>query len=256
MKTPSLILLTANLGALLLSCLLNAQTDTVAAQAAALIGKNDLAAAEAMLAPATAEGSQDAAAFFQLGTLRLRQRRVDDAVAAHEAALKLDGTKAEYFSQFAVALSAKMQGADMMTQAMLATKLKQAFEKSVELDPNHVAGLIGLARYYGNAPEIAGGSPEKAAAFARRVRAMQPFLGELELALIAERDEDFVTAVAHYEAALKLQPKHAGALASAGRALARLGRKEEARARFEAALELDPKREAARKALAELGARP
>jgi Flp pilus assembly protein TadD len=246
-RAPSWLALT-----LLLISALDAQTVAPADQAAGLIRKNDLAAAEALLTPLTGESSADAAAFFQLGSLRLRQQRADDAATAYEKAAKLDPTKAEYFSQYVVALNMKMQGMDVMAQGALAVKMKKALEKSVALDPNHIPGLIGLARFYTNAPEIAGGSMEKAKEFAQRVHALNPLLGELELAIIAERDEDFATALRHVDAASKLQPTQAGPHATAGRMLAKLGRTDEARIRLQHALELDPKHEAARKALAAL----
>jgi cytochrome c-type biogenesis protein CcmH/NrfG len=239
---------------LFLTVPLDAQTTSPSAHPAAeLIGKNDLAAAEALLEPLTGDGSQDAAAFFQLGSLRLKQQRAGDAVAAFEKAGTLDPGKAEYFSHYAIALSTKMQGTNIMSQAMLAPRMKKAFERSLALDPNHLAGLIGLARYYAGAPEIAGGSLEKATEFAERVRKQNPFLGALELGHVAERADDPATALAHYEAAGRLQPNNAALHASAGRMLAKLGRSDEARARFARALELDPRRESASKALAELG---
>lgn len=235
-----------------LACALAAQPLSPVDQAGEAINKNDLAAAEAALAPLTGADSSNGAAFFQLGNLRTKQRRVDDAVAAFERATKLDATKPDYFSQYAIALSMKIPGANFIEQATLATKMKKAFEKSVALDPKHIPGLIGLARYYSNAPEIAGGSLEKASEFAQRVKALNPFNGELELADVAERGEDFAAALAHFEAAGKLKPDHAGCLAMAGRMLAKLDRKAEARERFEAALKLDPMNVIAKKGLAEV----
>jgi tetratricopeptide (TPR) repeat protein len=229
-------------------------TTPPAADVTELIKKNDFAAAEKLLTPLTAEGSTNAAAFFQLGNLRLKQQQANEAAVAFEKAIKLDATHAEYFSQYAIALSAKLQGAPMMTQATLAPKMKKAFEKSVELDPRHLPGLIGLTRYYSNAPEIAGGSIEKAKEFARRILAVDAFVGELELGNVAERSEDFADALSHYDAASKLQPKHAGAHVAAGRALIKLGRKDDARSRLEMALALAPTNAGAKKALAELDA--
>lgn len=242
-------------GALLAALLLTvtgAFAQSPAEQAAELLKKNDLAATEALLTPLTGADSKDAATFFQLGQLRLRQQRTADAVAALEKATTLDATKAEYFSQLGIAISAKMQGANFMVQATTAPKMKRAFEKSIALDPNHVAGLIGLARYYASAPEIAGGSLEKAKEFAERVQKIVPFLGESELGRIAERGEDYAGALAHYEAADKLKPAQAGTVFATGRMLAKLGKKDEARGRYEAALKLNPDFEPAKKALAEL----
>ena len=109
-----------------------------------------------------------------------------------------------------------MNEVNFLEMAMMSGRLKKAFEKSVARDPNHLAGLIGLARYYTNAPEIAGGSLAKA----------------------AER----------------LQPENPGIQYACGFQLAKLGRKDEARARFEAALKLNPGHEPSKKALAELDA--
>lgn len=222
--------------------------------ARAALKANDLASAEALLVPLTAVGATDAAAFHALGQLRERQNNLKDAVAAYEQATKLDATQAEYFSTLGSALSRRMGEVNFLQMAMMSGKLKKAFEKSVALDPKHVAGLIGLARFYANAPEIAGGSLEKAAEFAQRVRELNPALGESELGNVAERGEKFAEALAHFETAATLQPDSARAQFACGRVLAKLEKMTEARARYEAALKIRPDFAPAKKALAELDA--
>ena len=225
-------------------------------QAKAATQKGDLVAAETVLAPLTTGEKPDAAACHLLGLVRQRQGRAAEAVTLHERATALVATNPEYFSALGVALSERMRELPFMQQAVLAGKLKKAFAKSVELDPNHVPGLIGLARFYTNAPEIAGGSLEKAKELAERVKKLAPFYGEFELGTVAERGEEFADAHTHFEAAVKLQPNHGGAHAAAGRMLAKLGRKDEARAELQRALELDAKNEGAKRALAELATSP
>ena len=51
---------------------------------------------------------------------------------------------------------------NFMQQGMLAGRMLAAFKRSVEIDPDHLPGYIGLSRYYQSAPAIAGGSMEKA----------------------------------------------------------------------------------------------
>lgn len=194
----------------------------------------------------------DGAALHQQSIASVRQKKAKEAVEFAEQATKADPTKPEYFSQLGIALSQRMNEVNFLQMAGLSSKLKKAFEKSLELDPNHVPGLIGLSRFYTNAPEIAGGSLVKAAEFATRVQKLDPFLGAIELGNIASKDEKYTEALAHYEAAAKLKPGHAGVQAGCGRVLVKLGRKNEARARFEAALKLNPELEAAKKGLAEL----
>lgn len=230
----------------------HAETSTPLDEARAALKANDLAKAEALLAPLTVAGATDAAAFHALGQLRQRENQPKAAVGAYEQATKLDATKPEYFSALGIALGQSMAGTNMMQQAMVAGKMKKAFEKSVALEPQHLPGLIGLCRYYSNAPEIAGGSIARAKEFAGRVQAINPFLGEVESANIAEKDDDYAEALVHLDAALKMKPNTAGLLASSGRVLAKLGRKDEARARFEAALKINPALESAQRGLDEL----
>lgn len=243
----------AALAALLLTTA-QAQPAAPIDEARAALQTNDFARAESLLGPLTGADAKDATAFFALGQLRERQRNLKEAVAAYEQATRLDATHPEYFSTLGVALSQRMGELNFMQQAMIAGKMKKAFAKSVELDPRHVAGLIGLSRYYANAPEIAGGSLEKAKEFADRVQALVPFLGEVELGNVAEKGDDFAGALTHYEAAARLKPDHAAAQNACGRMLVRLDRKNEARARFEATLKLNPNLESAKKTLAELDA--
>lgn len=229
-----------------------AQTDLE--KAAAALKAGDLTAADTALAPLVAATPPDAAALHLLSQVRLAQKRAKDAVEAAEAATKADATRPDYFSQLGVALSQRMGEVGFMQMAMMSGKMRTAFEKAVALDPNHVGGLVGLARFYSNAPEIAGGSLTKAAEYAERVKAIVPFLGESELGRIAEKGENYAQALQHYEASLAARPENPGTLLAAGSVLAKLGRKDEARARFEAALKINPEFGAAKKALAALAA--
>jgi len=198
----------------------------------------------------------DAAALNQQSISNLQQKKAKEAVEFAEQATKADPTKPEYFSQLGIALSQRMNEVNFMQMATMSGKLKKAFQKSVELDPNHVPGLIGLTRFYTNAPEIAGGSLEKGAEFAARVQQLNPFLGEIELGRVAEKSENYADALTHYEAASRLKPENAGLQYACGQQLARLDRKDEARARYTTALTLNPAHEATRKALAELDSGP
>jgi tetratricopeptide (TPR) repeat protein len=223
------------------------KTKTTLAALAALL----LATLSFAQAPAAAP-APDAAALHQQSLESAKQKKFKEAAEFAEQAAKADPTRPEYFSQLGVALSQRMPEVNFMQMAALSGRMRKAFEKSIELDPNHVAGLIGLTRFYSNAPEIAGGSLVKAGEYAVRVHRLNPYLGALELARIAEKAEKPDEALAHYEAAAQANPKAAGALAAAGRLLAQAGKKDEARARFEAALKINPEHEAAKKGLAEL----
>ena len=249
MKTKSL-LLSAALAAFLVA--VTGQASPSLDDARAALKANRLADAETILVPLTGTDAPDAAAFHLLSQVRLAQNNSVAAIDLAERATKLDATNPAYFSQLGLALSRRMGEIPFMQQAFLAGKLKHAFEKTIELDPHHVGGLIGLTRYYTNAPAIAGGSLEKAQEFAVRLEEIVPFLGEMELANIAAHAGKYADALAHYDAALRLNPNLAEAQDQGGRMLLKLKRNAEARTRFVAALSLDPTLESAKKALAEL----
>jgi Flp pilus assembly protein TadD len=230
------------------------QTDAPVNEARAAFKAGDLAKAATLLEPLTGADTKDAGACNLFSQVRLAQKETPQAVRLAEKATVLDATKPEYFAQLGVALGQRMGEVPFMERAVMSGKLRKAFAKAVELDPNNLAGLIGLARFYSNAPEIAGGSIDKAKEFALRVQRLDPFLGEIELGGVAEHDENYAEALGHYEAAAKLKPDHAGMQNLCGRMLVKLGRKVEARARFEAALKLDPGLDIARKNLAALDA--
>src|SRR5262249_43813801 len=68
-----------------------------------------------------------------------------------------------------------------------ASKGRKAFEKAIELDPNHVAARIGLATFFLQAPSIAGGSKEKAKAQGDALLALPGKRGEFQGRMILAR---------------------------------------------------------------------
>ena len=212
----------------------------------------DLVTAETLLTPLDTATETDPTTLRLLSRLRLAQKRTKEAVALAERVTAAHPDQAAGFARLGHAYSQRIAEVTFMQQAMLSGKLRRAFERCVELDPKNLDGLIGLTRYFSNAPEIAGGSIVKAREYARQVAAVHPFLGAIELGRLAEKEKQPEAALGHYEPARQLKPKHAGVLAACGRLLAQLGRKDEARQRFTAALALQPGHAGANKGLENL----
>lgn len=229
--------------------------DEVRAQALADAQAGRWEAAEPVLETLAAAKPTDATVCAKLAERRLRQKRAKEAVELMERAIAAEPSNAAWHSQLGHALGQRIGEVNFMQQGMLAGKLRGAYEKSVALDPNHIPGYIGLARYYTNAPAIAGGSFEKAESFALEIEKRNEFTGRLERGYIAEKAEKYDVAVAHFRRAAELQPKDAWPVTAVGRALASKGDLAGARAAFNEALKLAPGFRPAVEALTALDAR-
>jgi tetratricopeptide (TPR) repeat protein len=106
---------------------------------------------------------KNAEAHYRLGLIELRRdyRNEDDAVDQMERATELAPQNADYQYGYGAALGMKAQNSGILKQAFLAPKVKKAFLRAVELNPNLVQARIGLAQYYVRAPSIMGGNEEK-----------------------------------------------------------------------------------------------
>ncbi|MGD0591301.1 MAG: tetratricopeptide repeat protein [Bacteroidota bacterium] len=89
------------------------------------------------------------------------QRDVDKAVDELEKAVDLKPDSANYQFRYGVALGEKTQKAGIIKQAFLAPKVKNAFKRAVELNPQHAQARIALAQFYLIAPSIVGGNEEE-----------------------------------------------------------------------------------------------
>lgn len=247
MKTK-IVLLT-----LALAGLLQAADDPHAVARAAL-DHNQLDVAEAALAPLVAGAQPDARACFLLSQVRLRQKQTKQAIDLADQAVTADPKNPEYQSNLGMILGQRTSEVNFMQQAVLAVRMLKAFKTSVALDPKHIPGYIGLARYYTNAPAIAGGGRETAEQYARELEKLQPQLATLELANIAERFEDPARSYELYTQAAASDPRAGWIQEALGRLSEKLNRAADARTHYEKALAINPEQTGAKDALARLAA--
>ncbi len=104
----------------------------------------------------------NAEAYFYLGRTLMMLQEFDDAADSFEEAVELDKNNADYYFWLGQALGADAINSNMISRAFLAPKIKEAFQKAVEIDPKHLRGNIGLVNFHLNAPGILGGDLEEA----------------------------------------------------------------------------------------------
>jgi hypothetical protein len=162
-----------------------------------------------------------------------------DSLEVLEQAVARAPKRAEAHFRLGAALMEKLQSAGMPDKVLLSGKARRALEQAVELDPAHVEARTALARYYLNAPMIAGGSIKKAQEQAQAIVALDPAKGHLLMARIHKERKEWDGAVAAYMRALEHEPKNAAIRYDLGLAYQELQRWPEAARTFEETIAID-----------------
>lgn len=133
----------------------------------------------------------DRAAYTE-GMRALRANDAPTAVNRFERAIALNDRVGEYHLRLGLALGQEAFSANPVRQALIARRVKHAFERAVELDPSLVEAREGLLFFYAFAPGVMGGSPEKAREQQRELLRRDPMRGHMATATLAQRDRDTV----------------------------------------------------------------
>lgn len=121
-----------------------------------------------------------------------------------------------------------------------ATKARQQFERSLQLDPTNREAAGDLFDYYLGAPGFLGGGEHKAEALAAKVAEHDPAEGHYYQALIAEHRKEYDSAENHLRSALELAPKQVGHFLDLAKFLAQRGKQGESDALFDQAAKVAP----------------
>ncbi len=164
--------------------------------------------AQAYFEKALEESDQNAEAQYYLGLIAMDyNRNYSKAIPYLEKAVELDPNKADYHFAFGRALGEKAQNANVLSQTLLAPKIKSAFERAIELKPDHLGGHIGLCRYYLYAPFVVGGSVSKALDQAEEIVRIDAFQGYMMYAAIYDYDKDEPNMIVYFKKAITANPK-------------------------------------------------
>jgi tetratricopeptide (TPR) repeat protein len=129
----------------------------------------------------------NAMAHYYLGRIYLYAKDYNQAIAHCKTSVDIDASVAAYHFCLGRSYGEKARHAPFWMQALLAPKIRQAFETTVTLDPNHRAARIGLTHFYMQAPVMMGGSLAKAQEQAETLIQLNDPRGEQLLQEILER---------------------------------------------------------------------
>jgi tetratricopeptide (TPR) repeat protein len=162
-----------------------------------------------LLQPATVANSNDAEAEQLLCRLALQLERWDDAVAACQKAVALDGNSSDNHLWYGRALGEKADRVSFLKAYGLGKRVKTEFETAVALDPHNAEALSDLGEYYTEAPAIVGGGKDKAAAVASKLDDVERARAEELRGRIAASNKDTAAAEQHFRAAIAAAPRPA-----------------------------------------------
>lgn len=171
--------------------------------------------------------------YFMLGEFR-------QAGEAFEKALSGNPTSSEYAHWLGKAYGKRAETSSPFTAPRYASKARQYFEKSVELNPKNIDALYDLLEYYIQAPGFLGGGLEKAESVARKLGELNSADGHQATARIAEHRKDYGRAEEHLRRAVELAPMKIGRLVDLALFQAKHGKVQDSDRTFHEAERINP----------------
>lgn len=131
---------------------------------------NDLQKATKVFALFKASASEYATAQYYLGRIAFDSNELNEAIEYFDEAIKSDQNNSNYHTWLGNAYGRLTQNSSKIRQGFIAPKIKNSYEKAIEIDPKNMDALWGLVEYYTQAPAFMGGSWEKAASTAELIK--------------------------------------------------------------------------------------
>jgi len=179
--------------------------------------------------------SKDAPVYELMGRDYFMLSDFKRATEVIEKAFTLEPRNAEYALWLGRAWGRRAETSSPFTAPVYASRARQYFEKSVQLNPTNLEAQSDLMEYYMEAPGFLGGGLDKAQLLAARMTEISPVEGEAAEAKLAEKRKESRTAEAHLRRAVELAPQQVGKIIDLARFLTKQGRYQEADQSFERA---------------------
>jgi len=145
----------------------------------------------------------DAEAFSLMARSYYALRHWDQAIAAAQKAVALAPNNSGYHLLLGRAYAEKADRSNFMVAAGLAGKIRQEFERAVELDARNINARSDLAEFYLEAPSFMGGGKGKARQQVQAIAASDAAAAHWLQARIAEKEKRYADAEKEYRAAIE-----------------------------------------------------
>ena len=151
---------------------------------------------------ASLHGKDDAASHNLKGRAYYAEEATDQAIKEGEKSVASAPQNSNYHLWLGRFYGQKAEKASAFRAAGLAGKVRDQFEKAVQLDPNNLQARSDLAEYDLDAPGFMGGGTDKASAQADAIAAKDPAMAHWLRARLAEKAKNWPEAEKQYKAAI------------------------------------------------------
>jgi tetratricopeptide (TPR) repeat protein len=196
--------------------------------AAAAVEQGHGRAALASLEVLVAENPGCGEARFWYGRALMAAGRFTEAEAAFRHACELRPGHADSHAWLGNALGSQAAGAGFIRAAALASRMRDAWDRALALDPGNLAARTGYLHFYLVAPAVAGGSVRRAREQVAVIRESDPYLAGFLEAHILRHEGRVLEAEATLRGLLETAPLRPEAWRALGELLLESGRFAEA----------------------------
>jgi tetratricopeptide (TPR) repeat protein len=182
----------------------------------------------------------DPAVYELIGQNYYGKAEYKKATEALEKALALDPGSSEINLWLGRAYGRRAETSNPLSAPGHASRARQYFERSAQLNPNNLDAQSDLFEYYLEAPGFLGGGLDKAAATAAQMGTINPAEGYWAQAKLDEKRKQYGRAEEHLRRAIEVAPQQVGRLLDLARLLTKQGRYSEADLNLAKAVQIAP----------------
>jgi Flp pilus assembly protein TadD len=192
------------------------------------------------LAALQASPQKDAATLQLIGQDLFMLGEYKKAGEAFEKAVAMDPNNPKLLHWLGRTYGRRAETANPFSAPGFASKTRQMFEKSVELDPTDKDAVGDLLDFYLEAPGFLGGGVHKAESLAQMILQKDQAEGHYAQGLVADKKKEYDTAELQFRRAAELAPRQVGRILVLARYLANHDRVKESDLLFEQAARMAP----------------
>jgi tetratricopeptide (TPR) repeat protein len=139
-----------------------------------------------------------------LGDIQCHLKHWERAIPYYEKLTKRNPLAADYFYKYGGAMGMLAKESNKIKALLLLDDVKAAFEKAIQLNPNHIGARWALLEIYIQLPGIVGGSERKAVKYSDELLKISPVDGYLSKGYIEEYFNRYVKAEKQYKKAIEV----------------------------------------------------